>query len=236
MKAHAVRYFLLLIIAFAGVGPLSAQPSPRVGSGSEAQWASELGSRFFGEKPDWQWVPAVQSRRVAPLGDGGWLAEHSTGQVAISLRRRLYVATVSGQETALVERCAKEIVAYLSDQQQGGLREPLLDARIPFADRARYESVRDGGEWRNPRLIAIASGFELTSASNPKPKLVSVRDLRRVLADLPLTDWPYGRVVALSNSSIVEADTRWIREMDLNFARARTILAALGVDESLWPA
>jgi hypothetical protein len=123
-----------------------------------------------------------------------------------------------------------------SGQQHGAFREPTLDARIPVPDRARYEAVRDGREWRNPRLVAIASGFELTSASNPKPKLVTVKDLRRVLADLPITDWPYGRVVALSNSSIVEPDKRWIRAMDLNFVRARKILEALGAEESLWPA
>lgn len=121
-----------------------------------------------------------------------------------------------------------------SGQQQGAL--PTLDARIPVPDRARYQAVRDGREWRNPFLVAVASGFELTSASNPKPKLVTVKDLRRVLADLPITDWPYGRVVALSNSSILPVDKRWIRAMDLNFARARTILEALGVEESLWPA
>jgi hypothetical protein len=123
-----------------------------------------------------------------------------------------------------------------SGQQDDARREPMLDARIPVPDRARYEAVRDGGEWRNPSLVAVASGFELTSASNPKPKLVTVKDLRRVLTDLPITDWPYGRVVKLSNSSILPADDRWVRAMDLNFAHARTILEALGVEESLWPA
>ena len=131
---------------------------------------------------------------------------------------------------------ANVTVQSKSGQQQGALREPTLDARIPVPDRARYQAVRDGREWRNPFLVAVAIGFELTSASNPKPKLVTVKDLRRVLADLPITDWPYGRVVALSNSSILPVDERWIRAMDLNFARARTILEALGVEESLWPA
>jgi hypothetical protein len=47
------------------------------------------------------------------VGDGGWRAEHPTGQVAISLRRRLYVITVSSKDAPLVERCARQIVLYL---------------------------------------------------------------------------------------------------------------------------
>ena len=47
------------------------------------------------------------------VGDGAWRAEHPTGQIEISLRRRLYVTTVSSKDAALVERCAREIVLYL---------------------------------------------------------------------------------------------------------------------------
>jgi hypothetical protein len=65
MKALAVRCLVPIVVASAGVGTLSAQPSPRVGSGTQAQWARELSSRFFGDEPGWQWVPAVQSGRVA---------------------------------------------------------------------------------------------------------------------------------------------------------------------------
>jgi hypothetical protein len=46
-------------------------------------------------------------------GDGAWRAEHPTGQIAISLRRGLYVITVSSKDAALAERCAGEIVLYL---------------------------------------------------------------------------------------------------------------------------
>lgn len=47
------------------------------------------------------------------VGDGGWRAEHPTGQIQISLRRRLFVITVSAKDAGLVERCAKQIVLYL---------------------------------------------------------------------------------------------------------------------------
>jgi hypothetical protein len=46
------------------------------------------------------------------IGDGGWRAEHPTGQIQISLRRRFYVITVSANDAGLVERCARQIVLY----------------------------------------------------------------------------------------------------------------------------
>jgi len=48
-----------------------------------------------------------------PVGDGGWRAEHATGQIQIHLRRGLYVITVSSKDAGVVERCARQIVAYL---------------------------------------------------------------------------------------------------------------------------
>ena len=47
------------------------------------------------------------------VGDGGWRAEHPTGQIEISLRRGLYVVTVSAKDAGLLERCARQIVLYL---------------------------------------------------------------------------------------------------------------------------
>jgi len=112
----------------------------------------------------------------------------------------------------------------------------IVDARIPVPDRTRYRAVRDSRDWRNPYLYASATGFELTSISIPHPRFVAVKDLRRVLAELPITDWPYGRVAVLQSPSIVPSDKQWNRALNLNIARAGTILAALGVDEWGWPA
>ena len=47
------------------------------------------------------------------VGDGAWRAEHPTGQIQISSRRRFYVITVSSKDAVLVERCARQIVLYL---------------------------------------------------------------------------------------------------------------------------
>jgi hypothetical protein len=122
-----------------------------------------------------------------------------------------------------------------SGQQRAARPEPTLDARISAPDRTRYRAVRDSHDWRNPFLFASATGLELTSISIPQPRFVAMTDLRRVLADLPITDWPYGRVAVLQSPSIVPGDQQWIRALQLNIERARTILGALSVDEWGWP-
>ena len=116
------------------------------------------------------------------------------------------------------------------------LPAPRLSPKIPAADRTRYMAVRTSEEWKNPYLMATATGLELKSASSPKPRLVLVKNLQQALLDLPISDWPYGRVVVLQSPSIVPADAAWVEALDRNIEDARKILEALGVETWGWPA
>jgi hypothetical protein len=121
-------------------------------------------------------------------------------------------------------------------QKQATESEPRLSARILPADRTRLLAIRDGRDWRNPYLVTSATGFELKSGSSPKSRAVSLMNLRRELASLPISDWPYGRVVALQSSSIVPTDPGWMESMNRSVDGAREILKALGADAWEWPA
>lgn len=114
---------------------------------------------------------------------------------------------------ALVGGFAAEALEF---QKHAAESEPRLSARIPAADRARYKAVRVPRDWGNPYLLASATGFELKSASSPKPRAVSLKDLRRKLTDLPISDWPYGRVVVVQSPSIVPGDPAWVEAMKRN--------------------
>jgi len=114
--------------------------------------------------------------------------------------------------------------------------QPQLDTRIPAPDRARYRAIQNEREWRNPYLLVSNQGFELRSLSEAKPRIVRLPNLRRVLTELPLSDWPYGRVVVVQSPSIVPGDEEWIAAMRHNIAEARKVLEALGADEWGWPA
>jgi hypothetical protein len=124
----------------------------------------------------------------------------------------------------------------LAQQPTEARAEPVLDKRIRAANRSRYRAVRDEREWRNPHLLASGLGFELHSLSVPKPKQVALSELRRVLAGLPISDWPYGRVVVVQSPSIVPVDDESRAALQRNIDGALDVCKALGADWWGWPA
>ena len=144
----------------------------------------------------------------------------------VSFLAVMFVASVNGLGPRLLEL----------SQQAAIQSEPQLDTRIPAPNRSQSRAVREEREWRNPRLLASNRGFELRSLSAPEPRVVLLKDLRRVLTELPIRDWPYGRVVVVQSPSIVPADDEWIAAMQRNIDEARRVLKALGADDWGWPA
>ena len=121
-----------------------------------------------------------------------------------------------------------------SGPQQTAIRsEPRLDSRIPAPDRSQYRAIREARAWRNPYLSISNRGFELRSLSAPEPRVVVLNDLRRVLTELPVSDWPYGRVVVVQMPSI---GGQSIAAMQRDIQEAREVLKALDADEWGWPA
>jgi hypothetical protein len=69
--------------------------------------------------------------------------------------------------------------------------------QIPPADPQRYAGMRDMKAWRNPYLIVRIDGVGLLDVSNNEQQIVDPDKLSAVLAKLPASAWPYGRVVAI---------------------------------------
>jgi hypothetical protein len=113
---------------------------------------------------------------------------------------------------------------------------PFLDVRIGAARAAEYQAIRDGRDWRNPYLEVTSEGFRLRSLSLPEPRSVLPAELRRLLTELPVSDWPVGRVVVVQSPSIVPSDESWIAAMERNVEAAKRIVTALDVAWWAWPA
>lgn len=111
--------------------------------------------------------------------------------------------------------------------------EPSLDVRIRTADPDQFRAIRDPRDWRNPWVDVEAAGYRLRSRSVPRGRLVPPSLLRRALVDLPVDDWPDGRVVVIQPPGIVSVDD--IGASRAHFDRARQILAALEVYWWGWP-
>jgi hypothetical protein len=72
-----------------------------------------------------------------------------------------------------------------------------LNSQIPRANRKQYLSIRDIQGWRNPILVIRVDGIEVIAKSMGRTTVAGA-DLQAMLINLPVNDWPYGRVVVLS--------------------------------------
>src|SRR5688572_30728246 len=118
-------------------------------------------------------------------------------------------------------------------QSPAVLAQPRLDVRIPPANPAQYRAILQSTDWRNPRLDVLNDGYRLKSISLPSGRFVAPEDLRRALTDLPVGDWPHGRVAVVQYPSIGSPDTA--AAVQRNFDTAVALLRALDADWWAWP-
>ncbi len=60
--------------------------------------------------------------------------------------------------------------------------------------------------WRNPYLIVRVDGVGLLDVSNNEQQIVDPDKLSAALARLPVSAWPYGRVVAIQEIAAASSD------------------------------
>jgi len=78
--------------------------------------------------------------------------------------------------------------------------------KIPPADPQKYAGLQDMKAWRNPYLIIRPDGVGLLDPANNEQHLLKPDELLDALAALPVTAWPYGRVVVLTENSLTSSD------------------------------
>jgi len=88
--------------------------------------------------------------------------------------------------------------------------ETVLRA-IPAADPAHYEHIQDMRKWRNPYIIVRVDGVALLDSADNAEIILKTEELLPALAKLPPSNWPNGRVVAVSESAGSEQEGVAIR-------------------------
>jgi hypothetical protein len=84
--------------------------------------------------------------------------------------------------------------------QNNSVQAGQLNSRIGPANPDRYKAIRNAKDWDNPYLVIRRDGIEVIAKSLPSGRTtVASADLQRTLTELPVTAWPYGRVVALQD-------------------------------------
>jgi hypothetical protein len=106
------------------------------------------------------------------------------------------------------------------------LRDRKLDERIPKTDRARFEALW-AKEWNNPRVYVDTAAVYLLLDGKPAGNAMRpVLDLRGALVKLPVRQWPYGRIVALSPSARLRTDPSGPARLE----EVREVLRSLDVE------
>jgi hypothetical protein len=78
--------------------------------------------------------------------------------------------------------------------------EDILQA-IPAAIPSQYEPIRNMKEWRNPYLIVRTDGVALYDSADSAEIILKPDEVLAALARLPASNWPYGRVVAATETA-----------------------------------
>lgn len=76
---------------------------------------------------------------------------------------------------------------------------------IPAPDPSKFHEKR-GKSWRNPYLIVKPDGVALLDVDNNLEHIMKPDELTERLAALPSSAWPYGRVVAVTESATAKSE------------------------------
>jgi hypothetical protein len=73
--------------------------------------------------------------------------------------------------------------------------------RVPEADPAKYPNFNDMGGWKNPYLVVRDDGLGIVDLSNHEIRMLKPEEIPAELVSLPLSAWPYGRVVLVAQAA-----------------------------------
>jgi hypothetical protein len=105
--------------------------------------------------------------------------------------------------------------------------------RIPKPDPMKFHSVRDAKEWKNPYLIVRPDGIAIIGRT-PSGQAISVESVHAELERLPKAAWPYGLIVAVQDTSILDSQDD-MKSVDAQRTKLLMLLKEMGVAVDRWP-
>jgi len=93
------------------------------------------------------------------------------------------------------------LVACSQSPQAGPTEMPRPSlTSIPLPDPSKYPRVSDMTHWRNPYLLVREDGIGFVDLSNREIHMLTPDQVPAKLVSLPMSAWPYGRVVLVGES------------------------------------
>ena len=88
--------------------------------------------------------------------------------------------------------------------------------RIPTADSSKYPALSNMKDWQNPYLVVRDDGIGLVDLSNHEIHVLKPEEVPAELVSLPLSAWPYGRVVLVTQAAPKNASDQTKEELRKN--------------------
>lgn len=114
----------------------------------------------------------------------------------------------------------------------------MLDNQIPAPERSKYIKVRSASEWANPFLVLNNDGTILVTTKSGTTNQ-RIEDLEAHFLVLPLSDWSFGRVIALQPCALRSGSGEEFKKEDNAIKKTwsilRDITRDLKIEINLWP-
>ncbi len=96
--------------------------------------------------------------------------------------------------------CTKPTEAPAPEASPAPPQETGLE-RVPEPDPTKYPRMEDLPQWKNPQLVVREDGIGLIDLENREIHILKMEQVEAELVSLPISAWPYGRVVLLSQAA-----------------------------------
>jgi hypothetical protein len=102
---------------------------------------------------------------------------------------------------AALVACSKPPQPPPSETQTTEAPQPTGLERIPAPDPSKYPSFSNMSGWQNPYFVVRDDGIGFVDLSNREIHILTPEEIPAELVSLPLSAWPYGRVVLIAQAA-----------------------------------
>jgi hypothetical protein len=123
----------------------------------------------------------------------------TVGEILVRTIERLFVKTIF---TVILLLLTGLVACSKPQPQPEAVEVPKTTGleRIPAADPSKYPHLNDMGSWKNPNLVVREDGIGIVDLSNREIHILTQEEIPAELATLPLSAWPYGRAVLITQA------------------------------------
>lgn len=110
-----------------------------------------------------------------------------------------------------------------------------LDSKIKAGQTEQITRVRRSEDWKNPFIVIYDSEVMLTWSHPRKSKSIKIEKLAEELSAIPISAWPYGRIVAVQECGIGSGEQQAKQNRKHAWEHIKAVFRELNIVMNPWP-